>query len=105
MTRGPIKRVGIAVATAAVVLSLSAGAALAGDITGTGKYIAGSDSAPLNGKSSCAYSGLNDEYYILGDTTYPRTQSWGQIPKAFRAFLTSEGHNPGIACNPAKSGH
>lgn len=109
MTRGLIKRFGIAVATAAVVLSLSAGAALAGDITGTGKYIAGSDEAELNGKSHCAYSGLNDEYYILGDTTYPRTQSWGQIPKSGDGFFTRDnltlfGFSPGISCNPSKSG-
>jgi len=30
-------------------------------------------------------------------------QSWGQIPKDFRDFLTSVGSNPGIACNPIKS--
>jgi hypothetical protein len=30
-------------------------------------------------------------------------QSWGQIDKATRDFLTTIGLNPGIACNPNKS--
>ncbi len=30
-------------------------------------------------------------------------QSWGQIPKEVRVYLTSIGLNPGIACNPTKS--
>ena len=102
MARRISRTLGIAASAAALALSLSAGAAFAGDITGQGKYIAGSDDAALNGKSICAYSGLNDEYYILGDTSATRTQSWGRIPKDFRAFLTSIGHNPGIACNPSK---
>ena len=102
-------RFGVAASVAAVVLSLSASAALAGDITGNGKFIAGSDAAPLNGKSHCAYSGLNDEYYILGDLTQTRTQSWGRIPKSGDGFftrdnLTAFGFNPGIACNPMKAG-
>ena len=62
---------------AATVMGIGANAALAGDITGkpgASKYIAGSDSAPIKGNSECAYSGLNDEYYILGDTSAPRTQ-------------------------------
>jgi hypothetical protein len=29
-------------------------------------------------------------------------QSWGQIPKEVRDFLTSIGWNPGLACNPVK---
>lgn len=36
-------------------------AALAGEITGNGKWIAGSPDAPLNGKSECAYSGRQDD--------------------------------------------
>jgi hypothetical protein len=62
---------------AAAVTGLGANTALAGDITGkpgASKYIAGSDSAPINGNSECAYSGLNDEYYIGGDLSAPRTQ-------------------------------
>jgi hypothetical protein len=71
------KRFLVAALCAAVVTGVGANAALAGDITGKpgeSKYIAGSDNAPLNGNSECAYSGLNDEYYILDQTSEPRTQ-------------------------------
>lgn len=108
MSSRRMTRFGVATSVAAVVLSLSASAALAGDITGNGKYIAGSDAAPLNGRSECAYSGLNDEYYIGGDLTHTRTQSWGRLPKSGGFFtkdnLTALGWNPGNTCNPAKSG-
>jgi len=87
------------------ILSMGTGAALAGEITGNGKWIAGSKDAPLNGNSECAYSGQQDDAaadagFFRGD----RVQSWGQIPKAFRDFLKSIGSNPGVACNPKKSG-
>lgn len=63
-------------------------AAVAGEVKGSngGEYIKGSNAAPLNGKSICAYSGLNDEYYIdaIYDEEALRTQSWGT--------LVSEGH-------------
>lgn len=85
----------LAVAVSAVaVMAPGASTALAGDITGkpgASKYIAGNDDAPLNGRSDCAFSGLNDEYYILGDTSAPRVQT----PK--------DGPFPGVAgyaCNP-----
>ena len=94
-------------ACAAALAALSgAGAALAGESTGNGRYINGSDAAPLHGKSACAYSGQNPEGMSL--TTDPnyepgRAQSWGLIPQADRAFLTSIGLNPGISCNPTKA--
>jgi hypothetical protein len=85
-------------------------AAFAGEVTGSGKYIAGSDAAPLNGNSSCAFSGLNDNY-VFGlagpgnpdSDGFTRTQNWGQVGQAGRAFLTSIDENPGVACNPTKS--
>jgi hypothetical protein len=84
--------------------------AFAGEVTGNGHYIAGSETAPLNGKSDCAYSGLNDNY-VFGNAGpgnpdsdgFTRTQNWGQIDQATRAFLTSVGSNPGVACNPTKA--
>ncbi len=102
-------------ATAACAVALAgvgAGAASAGEITGTGKYIAGSNDAPLHGKSACAYSGQEDLQYVdeagnplpqptKGDPAH--AQSWGQIPKAGRDFLTTIGENPGVACNPTKA--
>lgn len=100
-------RIGIAVATAAVVLSLSAGAAFAGEITGNGTL------KPVNGRSFCAYSGQEDLQFYTdnSDTTLKpaptrgdpgHAQSWGQIPKAIRDSLPADLH-PGIACNPTRS--
>jgi len=90
------------------VVGVGAGSAFAGEITGNGKWIAGSETAPLNGKSECAYSGQNDNW-VLGNPVpdedgFSRTQSWGQVGQEGRAFLTSIGLNPGNACNPSKSG-
>jgi hypothetical protein len=81
---------------AIAVLGLTGGSAFAGEITGNGKWIAGSEQAPLNGRSECAYSGQNDEYQ-LGDASASRTQSWG-------SDFASEGVHagvPGFACNPS----
>jgi hypothetical protein len=64
----------VAALLAAAALGLGTGTAFAGEINGKGEYIAGSDEAPLKGKSECAYSGLNDEYYVQGLTSEPRTQ-------------------------------
>jgi hypothetical protein len=75
--------------------------ALAGEITGNGKWIAGSPDAPLNGKSECAYSGRQDDPLEPGFKG-TITQSWGQIAKATRDFLTSIGVSPGTSCNPTK---
>ena len=75
--------------------------ASAGEVTGNGK------STPIRdhvANSECAYCGLDDE----DDDGFGRTQNWGQIPKADRAYLTSIGFNPGQACNghiyPVKHG-
>ena len=103
-----MRRIFAVAACVAAVASVGAGSAFAGEITGNGKWIAGSPDEPLNGKSECAYSGQNDTY--SGDPAVPdadgfyRTQSWGQVGKEGRAFLTSIGVNPGIACNPSKAG-
>jgi hypothetical protein len=64
----------VAALVAAAVLGVGTGTAFAGEVNGNGEYIAGSDEAPLHGKSECAYSGLNDEYYVGGDKSAPRTQ-------------------------------
>jgi hypothetical protein len=88
---------------AALLFSLGANTTIAGEITGNGKWIAGSPDAPLNGKSECAYSGREDAP-DSGDFKGSIAQSWGQLPKAVRDFLTSIKMNPGNACNPTKSG-
>jgi len=90
---------GLAVGVASVLVLQTA---LAGEITGNGKWIAGSPDAPLNGKSECAYSGRQDD---PGEPPFKGViaQSWGQMPQAVRAVLTAIGLNPGISCNPTKA--
>ena len=102
------RKLAIAVGAATLVASLTAGVALAGEITGNGTL------KDVNGRSACAFSGQEDlQWYFDDENTMPKpvatkgvpghAQSWGQIPKEVRDFLTSIGHNPGIACNPTKS--
>ena len=101
-------KVGMAIATAAVVLGLSAGAVFAGEVTGNGTL------KTVHGRSDCAYSGQEDLQWFTDDSDTTRkavatrgvpghAQSWGQIPKAVRDELTAIGLNPGIACNPTRS--
>ena len=56
MARGFMKRFALGVAAAAVVLSLSASAVLAGEVTGSGKNV-----DQNQGKSWCSFSGHNDD--------------------------------------------
>lgn len=98
------KRYGTAVGLA-LILGALATAGYAGEITGNGKSLKDED-GNLNGKSECAFSGLNDGF--SGDPTAPgdagmRTQNWGQIPKAFRDLLRSMGVSPDNQCNPSRS--
>jgi hypothetical protein len=97
----------VAVAVCAAVLgALGVSSAFAGESTGNGRYINGTDAAPLHGNSNCAYSGQNPEGLLdPSDPNYEpgRVQNWGHEGKDGRAFLTSIGLNPGIACNPTKA--
>ena len=86
----------------AAILAMGVNTAVAGEVDGKGNPVPGG----VNGKSECSYSGQQDDAeadagFFRGD----RVQSWGQIPKMFRDFLTSIGSNPGNACNPKKSGN
>ncbi len=93
---------------AAAVAAVGANAASAGEVTGNGKplWTNTDDWAAhheLHGKSACAFSGQEDDQFPASPDYNPdagHAQSWGQIPKDFRDFLTSIGKNPGIACNP-----
>ena len=82
MARRIVAKFGLAVSAAAIVLSLTVGAALAGEITGNGKTL-----EPLHAKSICAYSGQNDDPTgIDPEHNGPpgRTQSYGQdVRKGF----------------------
>lgn len=88
-------------AALAALLAMGTGSVFAGEVDGQGNPVPGG----ANGRSECSYSGqqddpVADEGFFRGD----RVQSWGQIPKALRDFLTMIGSSPGNACNPKKSG-
>lgn len=91
-----------------LLLGMAGNTALAGEVTGKGKSLKLPDGT-LHGKSSCAFSGLNDTFTgdpdVADDDGFYRTQSWGQIDKPFREFLTSIGVSPGTACNPTLAEH
>ena len=98
------RRLGVAVAAALVVLSLSASAAFAGEITGNGKSLkvegGGKWGTGLHGRSFCAFSGQEDlQFPPFSDPTAGHAQSWGQIPNFVRAEMPAAFH-PGMACNP-----
>ena len=95
MARRLMRRVGLAVAVAAVVLSLTATAALAGEVTGSGKNI-----DQNQGRSWCSFSGLNDRIPGEGPTN-TQAQSYGQDVAAGDA----DPHvaNPGFFCNPNRT--
>ena len=101
MARRFITRFGIAVSATALVLSLTAGAAFAGEITGNGKSLKQADGT-LHGRSACAWSGQEDDQFGPGGSkgVPGHAQSWGQIPKADRDFIATFGFHPGMACNP-----
>ena len=101
-------RILIAVGASVALLGLGSGAVFAGEVTGNGTL------KEVHGRSSCAFSGQEDLQWFTNDVDrIPRedptrgdpghAQSWGQIDKGTRAFLTSIGMNPGIACNPNRS--
>jgi len=84
---------------AAVLTGANATAAFAGESTGSGKETPIADDIA---QSICSFSGQNPERFL--DPSDPdfepgHTQSWGQISKADREFLTGLGFSPGDACN------
>jgi len=109
-----IRRLVGAACAAALIASLGVSTAFAGEFTGNGKSLhvegGGKWGLGLHARSICAFSGQEDLQFVDDNNVpHPTTkgvpghaQSWGQIPKEFRDFLTSVGSNPGIACNPTK---
>ena len=95
------KTISTIIVTGIVAVGLSS-TVVAGEITGNGKWIAGSEEAPLHGKSACAYSGREDD---PTDPVFKGTmaQAWGLMAKSTRDFLSSIGLHPGDACNPKKA--
>jgi hypothetical protein len=101
-------RLVFALVAATLLLSLSVGSALAGEITGNGFY------KGVKGNSECSFSGQEDLQWFFdngqvnpkpeatrGDPSH--AQSWGQA-KVDWEFLISVGAHPGNACNPHKTG-
>jgi hypothetical protein len=95
VTRSRARRTVSAFGIAALLVSIGAGSALAGEVTGNGK------STPISefrAKSICSFSGQNDRVEGEGPVE-PRVQNWGTIPKVVRDELALHGEHPGDACN------
>jgi hypothetical protein len=99
VTKGSVSKV------VGAVLVVVASASMAGEITGNGKSLKNPDGT-LNGNSICAFSGRQDDpsTALAEGNKGLIAQSWGQLAKGVRDFLTTLGVNPGNACNPTKSG-
>lgn len=101
-----IRRIGIALATIALAASLGASVVSAGEITGNGKSLKLDDPGKwgtgLHARSFCAFSGQEDDQFVEGGSkgVPGHAQSWGQIPKEARDFISQFGFHPGAACNP-----
>jgi hypothetical protein len=89
-----MKSVLVAALCAVAAAAVGAGSAFAGEVTGKGKPTA----APAHAQSICAFSGQNDGEPPPGRTA-EHVQNWGQIPKAERDVIATEGSHPGDACN------
>ena len=96
-----LRRFAIAISSAAVVLSLTASLAMAGEVTGSGK-----NSGQNQGKSWCSFSGLNDDPTAPLDGSGPngpggQAQSFGQDVKL--GLADPRAGNPGFFCNPNRT--
>lgn len=101
MVRRIARRFGLAVAVAAAILSLTASATLAGEVTGSGK-----NHHQNQGLSWCSFSGLNDDPGAPLDGSGPngpggQAQSYGQDVKL--GLADPHAFNPGVACNPNRT--
>jgi hypothetical protein len=96
-----IKRSLSAVAVCAAFMSLCAGPAVAGEVTGSGKQ-----EDQNQGKSWCSFSGLNDDPGAPLDGTGAngpggQSQSFGQENKL--GLADPHAGKPGLFCNPNTS--
>jgi hypothetical protein len=92
------RRIFSAVLAAAAVLTISAGAVMAGEVTGNGNK-----TDQNQGMSWCSFSGQNDRTVGEGPTD-TRSQSFGQDVKASVAAGNGPlGGVPGTMCNPQKT--
>ena len=88
------KRILQALAAAMLLLAISAGSVLGGEVNGKGEPTAG----PANANSICVFSGLNDDPLGLDPANGPpgRTQSFGQDVRM--GHINPRLFNPGVAC-------
>ena len=96
-----IKKSLLAVSICAVVIGLSAGPALAGEVTGSG-----ANEEQNQGRSWCSFSGLNDDPTAPLDGSGPngpggQSQSFGQENRL--GLVDPHAANPGLFCNPNTS--
>jgi hypothetical protein len=104
--RRMIRRLVSAVVATALLATLAASAAFAGEVTGNGKSLhvdgGGKWGTGLHARSFCAFSGQEDLQFEAGGSKGDpgHAQSWGQIPKADRDAIGPLGFHPGRACNP-----
>ena len=96
-----IKKSLLAVSICAVVIGLSAGPALAGEVTGSG-----ANEEQNQGRSWCSFSGLNDDPDAPLDGSGPngpggQSQSFGQDNRL--GLADPHVGNPGLFCNPNTS--
>lgn len=94
-------------AVAGLMVFGGAGAAFAGEVTGSGKGGPNGNGTPgattvrgdsIRANSICAFSGLADGGE--GEPAGPgNTQNWGSIPKEVRDVIATQGEHPGDACN------
>jgi hypothetical protein len=99
--RSPSSRFLRALSAALLVIALSAGSVLAGEVTGTGEPTAG----PANANSICVFSGQNDDpdaplvldFEIAPHGPGGRTQNWGQLVRTF-GIPGNAPFNPGASC-------
>jgi hypothetical protein len=104
------KRIVAAAISAIGVVTMTAGPALAGEITGSGKPLWTNTDQwgvphTLHGQSACAFSGQEDDLYGAGvNPDYNpdafHAQSWGQIARYAGGAL---GGVPGTECNPTRA--
>ena len=86
---------------ALLLIALSAGSVLAGEVTGT----SGGTAGPANANSICVFSGLNDDpdaplsldFAVAPNGPGGRTQNWGQLVSTFGVPGNAE-FNPGASC-------
>jgi hypothetical protein len=96
-----IKKSLLAAAVCATVAALSAGPALAGEVTGSG-----ANEEQIQGMSWCSFSGLNDDPGAPLDGTGPNgpggpSQSYGQENRL--GLRDPHVENPGTFCNPNRT--